>query len=110
MLHSLDLVPVRDTWSDIDKPCEAWQSRQSFRQLRVNLIAGAVTAARRGSAGPDPRPRCGRPRRSLIFECENGVLATVARDGKRCIGPRTIVTSRARDLTARHDVLVLAQR
>lgn len=44
------------------------------------------------------------------FVCENDVLAAVAQGGKILIGPKTIVTPSARDLAARHDVLVLARR
>jgi acyl-CoA reductase-like NAD-dependent aldehyde dehydrogenase len=44
------------------------------------------------------------------FVCENDVLAAVAQGGKILIGPKTIVTPSARDLAARYDVLVLAQR
>ena len=51
------------------------------------------------------------PPASIVdFVCENDVLAAVAKGGKILIGPKTIVTPSARDLAARYDVLVPAQR
>jgi acetaldehyde dehydrogenase (acetylating) len=44
------------------------------------------------------------------FVCENDVRAALEASKKIYIGPKTIVTPSARDLGARHDILVLAKR
>lgn len=70
--------------------------------------AGAPEPA--SSSPPAPRPSIQPSRPIVDFVCEKDVLAAVAEGGKIYIGPKTIVTPSARDLAARHDVLVLAQR
>jgi len=63
------------------------------------------------ASAPETRVLPVRPPAPIVdFVCENDVLAAVAEGGKILIGPKTIVTPSARDLAARYDVLVLAQR
>jgi acetaldehyde dehydrogenase (acetylating) len=69
--------------------------------------AAAACGCSHSSVTPEPAA----PPASIVdFVCENDVLAAVAQGGKILIGPKTIVTPSARDLAARYDVLVLAQR
>ena len=95
MLHDLDLFSLQGVRNNIDIACDAWRGCKCFGQAGVDSGVEAGAAAH--------RDRC-------FFDCENVVLAAMAQDGKKCIGPRTIVTPRARALAARRDVPGLAQR
>ena len=87
----------------------------------VSVTAAAPAAAVCGCSHAPGTPQAPAPATASLpaglppapivdFVCEKDVLAALAQGGKIYIGPRTIVTPSARDLAARHDVLVLAQR
>jgi hypothetical protein len=50
------------------------------------------------------------PLEIATFVCEDDVRAAIRNKKKIFIGPRTIVTPAARDLAARDEILVMAER
>lgn len=134
MLHHLDPAPVQEVRSKVDKAYQAWQSCKGFNQDRPGFVVNALVppessirdtvAGVTGPLFPEKRALAaatrGRSHASVTAEavappspafgfiCENGVLASVAQDGKILIGSKTIVTPGARSLAAGYDVL--AQR
>ena len=59
---------------------------------------------------PSPASSAEPPVRIVDFVCENDVREAMENNRKIFIGPRTIVTPAARELAARGDILVLAER
>jgi hypothetical protein len=126
MLHDLDLVSVHEFGSKVDKAGPAGQSHRGAAPERWDFavdagvppgcairdtvagVAGRLHLEKRAFVTPEAVERVAPPTPAGDFVCENDVLASMAQDGKILIGPKTIVTSGASDLAARHDVL--AQR
>ena len=131
MLHHLDPAPAQEDQSKVDKAYQAWQSCKGFNQDRPDSVVSAgvppessIRDTVAGVTGPrfleKRAPAAATLGLSHAFAtveavappfgsiCENGVLASVAQDGKILIGSKTIVTPGARSLAAGHDVL--AQR
>ncbi len=73
--------------------------------------AALKPAANPEPAPPPPAPLPPAPEIVITdFVCESDVRAAIEASRKIYIGPKTIVTPSARDLGARHDILVLAKR
>ena len=73
----------------------------------------AVEPAAAPSSAPKPEKTAAVPAPQITivdFVCENDVRDAMARNTKIYIGPRTIVTPSARELAARDEIIVLAQR
>jgi hypothetical protein len=65
---------------------------------------GVSTASPAAIPPPAPEPRI------MDFVCEEDVRIAIKEGRKIFIGPKTIVTPSARDLSASSDILVVAQR
>jgi acetaldehyde dehydrogenase (acetylating) len=75
---------------------------------------GIAAACPLSLASPEPPPAGPKPAAPEVtvvdFVCEQDVRAAIAESRKIYIGPKTLVTPSARDLAAKGDVLVMAQR
>ena len=79
----------------------------------VSPKPAAIESAATPSAAPKPDQTAAVPAPEIAivdFVCENDVRDAIARNRKIYIGPRTIVTPSARELAARDEIIVLAQR
>ena len=125
---------MQELRSKVEKAYKAWRSCKGCNQDRPAIVVSAglttETSIRDTVAGGTASlflekrvpaaATFGRPHASANVEavaptapafasiCENGVLASVAQDGKILIGSKTIVTPGARTLAAGYDAL--AQR
>ena len=92
-------------------PSVAGQVVDRFLSLRSNKPASPPAAA---CGVPAPGQNKTAPAEAEIrvadFVCEEDVRQAIAQSRKIFIGPKTIVTPSARELAARDDILVLAQR
>ena len=84
-------------------PCASCRVVPDSRRPKPGGAPGAGPAARRPAARAADRDRG--------FRLRGRRAAAAIRESRKIyIGPKTIVTPSARDLAARHDILVLAQR
>lgn len=71
----------------------------------------ACDAAPASPAAPEAAPPRAEPEVQIVdFVCENDVREAIEHSRKIFIGPKTIVTPSARELAARGDILVVAER
>jgi hypothetical protein len=97
-------------------PCAQGPSCQTAAPKPAVNACPCQSAAPKPAADPvpvQPAPSPLPPAPEIViadFVCEDDVRAALESSKKIYIGPKTIVTPSARDLGARHDILVLAKR